>query len=343
LEHDTFLRYAKEPGLFRLEAERRIAAGARVVFVDEVQKIPALLDECHALIERHKVRVILTGSSARKLRRGASNLLAGRAVLRHLQPLTRAELGASFELERALHFGTLPSAWTLPDADVVDLLRSYVETYVREEILAESLVRNLGGFARFLDIAAAQNGAPTNFTAVARDCGVAARTVQEYFQLLEDTLLGFRVEPYRKSPRARMVSHPRFYFFDTGVTNALQRRLTAPPDPVSRGRLFEQWVIGESRRVLDYAKSEARLFYYRTHNGAEVDLLIEKHGKLRLAIEIKSARRVVCADLTGLRSFADAHPNVPRVVVTTAPRGHALDLCQALSVDEYLERLEEVA
>jgi predicted AAA+ superfamily ATPase len=140
-----------------------------------------------------------------------------------------------------------------------------------------------------------------------------------------------------------MVAHPRFHFFDTGVTNALLRRLTAPPDPVSRGRLFEQWVICETRRVLDYARSEARLFYYRTHNGAEVDLLIEKHGKLRLAVEIKSGRRVVSADLTGLRSFAEAHPKVARVVVTTAPRSHDLDLCQLLSVDEYLERIEEVA
>jgi predicted AAA+ superfamily ATPase len=342
LEHDTFLRYAKEPGRFRAEAEAKIARGARTVFVDEVQKIPALLDEAHALIERHRVRMLLTGSSARKLKRGASNLLGGRARVAHLHPLTHAELGRAFSLERVLRLGSLPAVCTETDEAAIDLLRSYADTYLREEIQAEALVRNIGSFARFLDVAAAQVGEPVNFTAVSRDVGAAARTVQEYYQVLEDTLLGFRLEPWRKSPRARMVGHPRFYFFDTGVVNALRRRITAEPDPEWRGRLFEQWVIGETRRVLDYRRSEARLWFFRTHNGAEVDLLLEKHDRLQLAIEIKSGRRIAGADLSGLRSFREAHPSVPALVVAPCREPYRVADVDVVPIGEYLARLEEL-
>jgi predicted AAA+ superfamily ATPase len=206
-----------------------------VVFVDEVQKVPALLDEVQALIDRGGVRFILTGSSARKLRRGGGNLLAGRAVTRRLHPLTGRDLGDRFDLGRALRFGTLPAVVTSSDEEARDLLRSYGETYLREEIQAEAVVRNLGGFARFLDVAAAQCGEILNYTAVGRDAGLATRTVQEYFQVLEDTLIGFRLEAWGRSPRARLVRHPRFYLFDTGITNALTHRLTATVDPIARG------------------------------------------------------------------------------------------------------------
>jgi uncharacterized protein len=322
LEHDAAMRYAKDPSLFRREAEAKIASGARTIFVDEVQKVPALLDEVHSLIEKHKTRFILTGSSARKLKRGGANLLAGRAVMRRLHPLTFQEIGASFDLERALRYGTLPAVVTGTDDEVRELLRTYGEVYLREEIQAEAVVRNLGGFGRFLDVAAAQSGEILNFSAIGRDATLATRTVQEYFQILEDTLLGFRLEAWRNSPRARMVAHPRFYLFDPGVTNALNRRLTAPLDASARGRLFEQWVILECLRQIDYRNDEARLYYWRTNTGAEVDLLLEKHGKLRLAVEIKSRATISGADLTGLRSFADAHPNVPCVVVCLAPHEH---------------------
>ncbi len=336
LEQATFLRYVKEPGRFRSEAEARIARGARTIFVDEVQKIPELLDEAHALIEQHRVRMLLTGSSARKLRRGASNLLGGRARVAQLHPLTREELGDAFSLERALRFGTLPAVCTSSDEVAIDILRSYSDTYLREEIQAEAVVRNLGAFARFLDLAVSQIGEPTNFTAVARDVGAAARTVQEYYQVLEDTLVGFRLEPWRRSPRARMVGHPRFYFFDTGVVNALRRRLTAEPDAEWRGRLFEQWVIGETRRVLDYARSEATLSFFRTNNGAEIDLLVEKHDVLRLAVEIKSGRRIASADLSGVRSFREAHPDVRVIVVAPCREPYRVADVDVLPVDEYL-------
>lgn len=340
LHHDTFLRFSKDPSQFRREAEARIARGARTVFVDEVQKIPALLDEIHGLIERHRTRFLLTGSSARKLRRGGTNLLAGRAVTRRLHPLTLGEQGDLFDLRRTLRLGSLPAVVTSPDDDAVDLLRSYAETYLKEEVQAEALVRNLGGFARFLEIAAAQSGEILNYSAVGRDASLATRTVQEYYRILEDTLIGFRLEPWRRSPRARLVGHPRFYLFDPGVTNALNRRLTAAPDPMLEGRLFEQWIVLEVARAIDYAGSEARLFYWRTHVGAEVDLLLEKHGRLILAVEIKAGSRVGGSDLSGLRSFGEAHPKVPRAVVCRAAEEHEVGGISVVPYRRFLERLD---
>jgi len=336
LEHEAALRYTKDPGLFRREAEHQIRAGVRTIFVDEVQKIPALLDEIHSLIEEHGVRFILSGSSARRLKRGGANLLAGRAIVRRLHPLTVLELGDRFDLDRALRYGTLPAAVTGDEDDARDLLRTYSEVYLREEVQLESLVRNLGGFARFLDVAAGQSGEIINFSAIGRDAMLATRTVQEYFQILEDTLLGFRLEAWRRSPRGRMVAHPRFYLFDPGVTNALNRRLSAPLDSAAFSRLFEQWVILECLRQIDYSGSEARLFYWRTHVGAEVDLLVEKHGKLRVAVEIKSKKTISGADLTGLRTFKEAHGAVPRVVACQAPRPYELE---QVEVTPYLDFL----
>jgi len=340
LRHDEFLRYSKEPSAFARAVEERARRGTRVVFVDEVQKVPALLDEVHGLIESLGLRFILTGSSARKLRRGGANLLAGRATVLHLHPLVVAEHGEHFDLERALRIGALPAVVAARDEDSRELLRSYAETYLREEVQAEALVRNLGGFARFLDVAAAQCGELLNSSAVARDAALSARTVREYFQILEDTLLGFSLEAYRKSTRKRLVTHPRFYLFDTGVTNALNRRLTGGLDPSTRGRLFEQWLVLECRRQIDYTTSEARLFFWRTNHGAEVDLLVEKHGRLLAAVEIKSTRSVAGADLEGLRSFADEHPKVPRFVVTPAAEPHRLEGVLVTNWGDFLEHFQ---
>jgi predicted AAA+ superfamily ATPase len=250
------------------------------------------------------------------------------------------EQGEGFDLDRALRLGSLPLAVTSSEEDARDFLGSYAQTYLREEVQAEALVRNLGGFARFLDVAAAQCGDLLNCSAVGRDASLATRTVQEYFGILEDTLIGVRLEAWRRSVRSRLVAHPRFYLFDTGVTNALNRRLAAPPDPVARGRLFEQWIVLECTRLLDYAKSEARLFFWRTNHGAEVDLLVERHGKLRLAAEVKAKRRIVGADLTGLRAFAAENPGVPRVVVSLVPEEHRLENVGILPYRSFLDRLE---
>jgi predicted AAA+ superfamily ATPase len=341
LRHDVFLRYAREPSLFRREVEAKAAAGVRTVFVDEIQKVPELLDEVHGLIEKRKLRFILTGSSARKLKRRGTNLLAGRVATRRLHPLTFAEQGPHFDLERTLRLGSLPAVVTRDEDRARDVLDSYAETYLRTEVQAEALVRNLGGFARFLDVVASQCGDVVNFTSIGRDASLSTRTVQEYFQILEDTLLGFRLEPWRKSPRARLVAHPRFYLFDTGVTNALNRRLTAAPDASARGRLFEQWIVLECVRMLDYRRAEARPYYWRTHMGAEVDLVVEKHGRLLLAAEIKAKARVSGADLSGLRSFADAHPQVPLFVVSEVVEEYRLGSVRVLPYSAFFQELRK--
>lgn len=334
------LRYSKDPSLLGREVVEQARKGLRVVFIDEVQKVPALLDEVHRLIEALPVRFILTGSSARKLHRGGANLLAGRATRLAMHPLTSKELGDEFRLDRALRFGTLPAVATGSDAHARDLLRTYADTYLREEIQAESIVRNLGGFARFLDVVAAQSGELLNAAGVARDAGLSARTVIEYFQILEDTLIGFRLEAWRKSARKRLVAHSRFHFFDTGVTNALNHRLTAGLDSELRGRLFEQWLVLECRRRIDYAGSEARLFFWRTNHGAEVDLLVERHGKLVAAIECKTSRRIGGGDLSGLRSFAEEHPTVPRFIVTPDASPHRLEETLVTNHGEFFAQFE---
>ncbi len=343
LSHESSLAYSKDPGRFRREAAAAIRDGAGTVFVDEVQKVPALLDEVHALIEETRARFILTGSSARKLRRGGANLLAGRASVRRLHPLTLRETGEAFDLDVALRLGTLPQALSLPGDGAVDFLRSYAQTYLREEVFAEALVRNIGGFGRFLDVAAAQSGELVNASAIARDAGVAARTVREYYSILEDTLLGFRLEPWRHSPRARLVAHPKFYFFDTGVTNALTNRLLAEPDGLLRGRLFEQWVVTECVRMLDYLHPETKAYFWRTHMGAEVDLVFERHGVLRAAIEIKARGDLGGSDLSGLRTFGDAHPGTPRVIVCTAQHASEIDGVEVLPWRRFFAEFDRFA
>jgi predicted AAA+ superfamily ATPase len=332
----------RDPGQFYREAVAKIRAGTSVIFIDEVQRVPALLDEAHSLIETTGARFVLTGSSARKLKRSGVNLLAGRAAIRRLHPLIICEQGSSFELNRTLRLGSLPAAVTAGENEARDLLSAYGQTYMREEIQAEALVRNIGGFGRFLDIAAAQCGEILNYSAIGRDASLPTRTVQEYFQILEDTLLGFRLEAWRKSPRARLVAHPRFYLFDPGVTNALCRRLTAGLDPLTRGRLFEQWIILETWRLLDYLQFEAGLYYWRTNQGAEVDLLVERHGKLLMALEIKAKKRIAGADLSGLRSFSEAHPDVPRGIIAEVPEEFELEGCRVLPYQQWLSDMEHI-
>jgi predicted AAA+ superfamily ATPase len=227
------------------------------------------------------------------------------------------------------------------DEDAVELLSAYALTYLREEIQAEAIVRNLGGFGRFLDVIAAQSGELLNAASMSRDAGIAVRTVQDYVQILEDTLMGLRLEPWRRGTRARMVGHPKLYLFDTGVTNALCRRLRAEPDSALSGKLFEQFMILECARALDYTDSEARLFFWRTHSGAQVDLVIERHGALRAAIEIKHKRRVAGADLSGLRSFGEAEPDVPRLVACITPQPYRIDDVEILPFAEVLQRLPD--
>jgi predicted AAA+ superfamily ATPase len=302
-----------------------------------------LLSEVHYLIEKYPgIRFILTGSSARKLKRTGIDLLAGRAVERHLFPFVHEEIKQSFSLDRALKFGTLPALTDCEgDEERRDILEAYVHTYLQEEIKAEGISRNLGGFSRFLDVAAGQNGEIVNFTSVGRDCGVPVRTVQSYYEILEDTLIGFPLRPWRRSLRKRLAAHPKFYFFDTGVVNAVNKKLTAGLDPLWRGRLFEHFMVLETYRLLKILRSEASLYFWRTNTGSEVDILIEKHGRLIAACEIKSSALAGGPALSGLRSFHRDNPAVPRYVVSTASDAYKIKGVTVLPWKEYLELLPQ--
>ena len=223
----------------------------------------------------------------------------------------------------------------------IDLLAAYVNTYLKEEIQSEGIVRNLGGFSRFLDLAASQCGELISFSAIARECHLPTRTVQSYYEILEDTLIGFRLSPWRRSFRKRLVGHPKFYFFDLGVTNAVNRRLTAELNPELRGRLFEQFIVLETHRMVCTRQSEAGLYFWRTNNGAEVDLVIEKHGKITGAFEIKGISNIATAHLSGLRSFREEHPQVPCAVISLVPDRYELDRIKILPWADYLEHLPE--
>lgn len=342
LRNDQFSKYAKYPELLAKEALQKIdREGLRTIFIDEIQKVPALLDEVQRLLDREKIQVIMTGSSARKLKKGGANLLGGRAVERFLFPFVHSEVPRGFDLEEVLRFGSLPAIWDRSDREKIDRLTAYTDIYLREEIQAEGIVRNLGGFSRFLDVAAGQFGELVSFTNIGRECGLPTRTVQSYYEILEDTLIGLRLNPWRQSLRKRLTGHPKYYLFDLGVTNAVNRHLNDPPDRFLRGRLFEQFLILETHRLLKYRHSEARIYYWRTNIGAEVDLVIERHGKLAAAFEIKAKKIVGGNDFSGLRSFGQDNPKVPCFLICEAEEPYRERGVEVLPWLAYIKRLPE--
>jgi len=316
LPQRAFLNYAKTPGRVREEILAHLERhDDPLCVIDEIQKIPSLLDEVHELIESKGIRFILTGSSARKLRRGGANLLAGRAYTYHLFPLTFTDMGDRFDLDRALKIGTLPVLWETRNEDPGEFLRSYAETYLKDEVAAEGLVRNIGPFARFLDIAAANDGETVNFNNVARECSVSSKTVQQYYQILEDTFLAVKLPAWNRSARRRLVSHPRYYFFDTGVTNALSHTLADSVNPNILRRRFEQFVICQIMAFIHYKRLDRQLYYWRTNHGAEVDVLVCAGNRMMCALEIKSSQHIAVETLSGLRSFMADNPGVPAYVL----------------------------
>ncbi len=343
LASEHYFRYLRKPSQFALEARAKIDAGIKWIIIDEAQRIPELLNEAHALIESSDARFILSGSSARKLKRGGANMLGGRALLRTMHPFTHDELGKRFDLEETLRFGSLPPLLAMGREEKIDSLRSYVEAYLKEEIQAEGIVRNLGGFARFIEVAGAYSGLILNTSALSREAGLPTRTVHSYFEILEDTMIAFRVPAWERSPRKQLIAHPKFYLFDNGVLNALRRNLAEAPDPATRGVLFEHFFIQEAARILAYARSEARLHYWRTNGGAEVDLIIEKGGRPELAIEIKARATVDGSDARGLSSFASDYPEARRVIACEAPEPYRLGHVEVLPWRDVLRAIEALA
>ncbi|MBI5849890.1 MAG: ATP-binding protein [Planctomycetes bacterium] len=283
------LELTRRPETFREQVLAR-PKGSWVV-VDEVQRMPALLDEVHALIAEHgkRHRFAMSGSSARKLRRLDVNLLAGRALTRRFFPLTAAELDYDFALDELLAQGCLPRVRSEP-ALAVDLLEAYVGTYLREEIQQEALTKDTAAFARFLEVAALCNGQVVNVAGVARDAGVARPTVTRFFEVLVDTLIGTWLPAWRPRARIKEVQHPKFYVFDTGVVRGLSGRLREPLESAERGHLFETLVFHELRAAVNQQNLGGEFSYWRTPSGSELDFVWER-GKKRVGIEVKAGKQ----------------------------------------------------
>ena len=310
LENET--RYQLDPESLYGEISA-LPQAIRTVIIDEIQKAPKLLDVVHRKIEEGKLRFILTGSSARKLKRGGANLLAGRAFVFNLYPLTVLEIGEKFKLSQALSFGTLPSVLNFKsDLERRRYLKAYAHTYLKEEVWGEQLIRKIEPFRRFLPVAAQCHGQPINFSKIARDVGVDDSTVRSYYSILEDTLIGFFLPAYAGSERKQLKMTPKFYLFDNGVKRALEGVVDYDlvGGSFEYGVQFEQLIIAEITRRLAYLEQSSNFFYLATEGGAEVDLVISRGRKVTSLIEIKSGKRVVSADLRHLKSLQNKFNNV---------------------------------
>ena len=293
------------------------------IVLDEVQKVPKLLDIVHSLIEETDKSFVLTGSSARKLKYGGANLLAGRAFVYHLFPFSFLELKDDFSLSQALHWGLLPKITTLQtDEEKMRFLQAYSLTYLKEEIWAEQVIKKLPPFRKFLEVAAQCNGKIINYANIARDVGVDDKTIKEYFSILEDTLVGFMLEPFQHSFRKRLSAKPKFYYFDTGVTRSLARLLSVPLTPGTSmyGEVFEHFIIVECFKLASYYFPEFRFSYLKTKDDAEVDLIIERPGLPLLFIEIKSASQITDDALKSFSKLAEDFKECEAVCFSNEPR-----------------------
>ncbi len=301
-------RYRQHPEEFRESLLRH--APETLVVVDEIQKVPDLLDEVHWLMVNKGLFFILSGSSARKLKKSGANNLGGRAIPETLFPLVSAEI-PDFDLDRAIQNGMIPRHYMVANAR--NRLKSYIELYLKEEIIEEAAVQKVDDFIRFLEVAAISNGEMLNYENVAADCGVSANTVKAYYQILCDTLLGFEVPAYRKVIKRKLTKSSRFYFFDVGIANYLTGRHHLAPKTPEYGHAFEHLVMQEIVAYLGYKGIEEKLTYWHTYDDIEVDAVI---GDARVAIEIKSADSIQTNHKKGLVEFAKEHPNVKQILVS---------------------------
>ena len=328
LDSETYLKLSRTPVRLREECRPQ----DKIVIIDEIQKLPSLLDEVHFLIEEKGVHFLLTGSGARKLRRGGVNLLGGRAWTRHLQPLTSAELGEKFDLVKALNHGLLPSIYFSSSPE--DDLQAYVGTYLREEIAAEALTRNIPAFSRFLEIAALCNGQLLNYAKISNDAQVARSTVQEYFQILKDTLIAYELTPWKRSFKRKPLSTSKLYFFDCGIARYLQKRSSVRPGSPEFGELFETFIFHELAAYCDYHGTLA-LNYWRSKSGFEVDFILDS----KTAIEIKATKTVSAQDLKGLKMLKEEGHLQKYVLVCMEKEPRSVDGIEILPVDIFLKKL----
>jgi predicted AAA+ superfamily ATPase len=331
LKADKFESLNRRPE--RLREELLNCEENELVIIDEIQKIPQLLDEVHWLIVNKNLRFILSGSSARRLKRAGANMLGGRALRNVLYPLVSAEI-PDFNLIRAVNNGMLPRHYLVENAR--KRLQAYVGNYLQEEIRAEALVRNLNSFNRFLEAAALTNGEIVNYQNVATDCGVSANTVREYFSILTDTMLGYMIPAFRRTIKRKLVQAPRFYYFDVGIVNYLLNRKNLLPGSADFGHAFEHFIMQEIIAYLGYSDNENTLSYWRTSGGAEVDVIL---GDARVAIEIKSTTEIQVRHLKGLKTFAEEHPQARLLAVSLDQNFRLTNGVEVMPVGYFLSQL----
>lgn len=341
LKSDEYERLIRRPSLLREELLANVANVANVsqesspVIIDEVQKIPQLLDEVQWLIVNKNISFVLCGSSARKLKRTGANLLGGRALRYELYPLVSSEI-PDFDLMRAINHGLLPRHYIASNAK--PLCDAYIGTYLKEEIAAEALTRNIPAFARFLEVAAISNGEMINFTNIARECGVTANAVKEYFHILEDTLVGNFIQSYKARPKRRVIQAPKFYFFDVGIVNALMKRGTIEKGGELFGRAFKHFVMQEIRAHSHYSGINYPLWYWRSTSGLEVDFIL---GQNDVAIEVKGVAEVQSHHLKGIRAFREEYTTKRNIVISLDVRPRLVDGIEILPIQNFLDELWE--
>ena len=336
LRAEEFRRFAARPERLR-ELVRAVPPGGDIV-VDEIQRVPELLNVVHELMESGKRwRFVLTGSSARTLRRGGVNLLAGRAILRTMHPFMAGELGAGFDLRAALSLGTVPTV--LSSGDPAGALSAYASLYVEQEVRAEGLARDAGSFSRFLEAIAFSHAATLNVSEVARECETSRSTVSGYVELVEDLLLAFRLPVFTRRAKRRLVAHPRFFYFDCGVFRSLR-----PSGPLDRpeeisGPALEGLVAQHLRAWLAYSETDGGLHYWRTRAGAEVDFVL--YGATGIwGIDVMNADRIRPADLRGLSAFGDEYPEARRILLYRGEHRLVRNRVLCLPVGEFLAKLD---
>ncbi len=327
LDPTLFIRLSRNPALIR----EALAPQTEIIVIDEIQKMPALLNEVQLMIEEHGVRFFLTGSSARTLRRKGVNLLGGRARSRVLHPFVSVELGDHFRLERALEFGLLPSVY-FSDAPAEDLA-AYSGDYLKQEVAAEALVRNIGAFSRFLEVAALSHGRMINFAQIASDAQVPASTVREYYGILEDTFIAHEVPAYTETRKRKAISTSKYYLFDVGLARHLQGRRGLPLGTAEYGEAFESFVFQEIKGFCDYHLLDPPR-YWRSKSQFEVDFVVGE-----LAVEVKAKKAVSHRDLRGLRALREENRLSHYVLVSLEPMARRVDGIDILPWREFLTRL----
>ncbi len=331
LKSDEFERYTRRPALLREELS--LLPEGELIIVDEIQKLPVLLDEIHWLMTNRNLRFILSGSSARKLVRSGANLLGGRALRKRLYPLVSAEI-PDFDLLKACNNGMIPRHYLTENA--TKRLQAYIGDYLQEEIKAEALTRNLTTFSRFMEVAALSNGEVLNYSNIASECGVSAVTVKEYFAILEETLIGYTIPAFTHKVKRRVIQSPRFYYFDVGIANFLLKRGRLRPGSPEFGHALEHFIIQEIIAYQGYSEKSGAISYWRTTSGYEVDVII---GDAEVAIEIKSSGEVQSHHTRGLKAFSEEFPGAELIMVSLDKTPRLMNGITVYPVMDFLARL----